>query len=259
VQGRVLIEKQEEAEKQVIQPSEDAVARPEEMQSHGFSQNERLHEVTVTSSIEAEEVKASKAAGNEADGVKKRRHKRRSCTRCPLNPHAYASKTAKGRNWARRHALGSSATAKWCTVCLLDKDLSDYTSKKASSFGRVSICKSCIYSRSRGARPLIHPAEDAVGGFEEMQSPGPNQDGGPHDDELTVTEEDVEEEKEEKEKEEEQEEEEEEEELWMVQALASLVKEAGQQQTYPIQCPCGSQERSGYMLSCEGCRVWLHG
>jgi hypothetical protein len=250
VQGRVLIEKQKKANTQVIQPAQDAVAGPEEMQSRGYSQNERPHEITDTSPVEAKEVRPSKAVVDEADGVEKRRHKRRICERGPLKSHSKESQIAHQRNWSCRDALGTSATAKWCTVCLLDKDLSDYTGKKVSGFfGRVSRCKSCINSRSRVATQLIQPA-----GPEEMQNSGLDQD------ELAVTEEKVEEEMEgEEEEEEEGEEEEEEEEMWMVQALASLVKEEGQDEAYPIQCPCGNQEQSGYILSCEGCGVWLHG
>lgn len=88
--------------------------------------------------------------------------------------------------------------------------------------------------------------EVLVAGFEDVQSPGQHQDKCPC--ELTVASTSVKAEAED-----------EEEDLWIVKALPSFIKVERQDETCPIQCPCGGQEQSGYMVSCEGCGVRLYG
>lgn len=124
-------------------------------------------------------VEASKAATDETDGIEKRWHKRH-LRENTSKPHTDVSQLARNCNRARKHALGNYLTAKWCTVCLLDKDLSDFAVHKGSAafFVRRAMCSSCTNSRQRQQNAncwigqSIQRVEDAVATPEEMQIPG---------------------------------------------------------------------------------------
>jgi hypothetical protein len=82
--------------------------------------------------LPSEDVQASTAAVDAVDDedcVEKCWHERfiRQKRSPTAKPHSKTSHIAARRNSKRRNALGTSTTTKWCTLCLVDKDLSAYT------------------------------------------------------------------------------------------------------------------------------------
>jgi hypothetical protein len=62
-----------------------------------------------------------------------------------------------------RQAVGTDLTSKYCTLCMTDKKLADYSMRKDGLFGRHSYCrtctKKCTYSRDRQRKAKVKKVE----------------------------------------------------------------------------------------------------